>query len=273
VNGEGYGWFNGYYDNDGNRVEGDHINGVRMTLTGQTFAIMGGVATDNQVREIVRSADRYLYDPAVRGYRLNSDFGEVLLNLGRCFGFAFGHKENGAMFSHMAVMYANALYQRGLIREGYRVLEGIYQHSQDFPASRAYPGIPEYYNARGRGMYPYLTGSASWYLLTMLTQVFGIRGRLGDLILEPKLMPGQFKADGTATALTLFADRRLNVIYHNPAGLDHDKYGIMEIKINGRPVQFGRQDRCAVLPRGVIASLEVAGTHQLEVMLAAEGQA
>ena len=52
------------------------------------------------------------------GYRLNTDFGGVQLNLGRCFGFAFGHKENGAMFSHMAVMYANALYQRGLVREG-----------------------------------------------------------------------------------------------------------------------------------------------------------
>jgi cellobiose phosphorylase len=273
VNREGYGWFNGYYDNDGNRVEGDHTNEVRMTLTGQTFAIMGEVATDNQAREIVRSANRYLYDPAVRGYRLNSDFGEVLLNLGRCFGFAFGHKENGAMFSHMAVMYANALYGRGLVREGHRVLEGIYQHSQDFPVSRMYPGIPEYFSAKGRGMYPYLTGSASWYLLTMLTQVFGIRGRLGDLILEPKLMPGQLKADGTATALTLFADRRLKVTYHNPARLDHGKYGIMEIKINGRPVQFGREGSCAILPREVIASLEATSTHQLEVMLAAEGEA
>ena len=84
-------------------------------------------------------------------------------------------------------MYANALYQRGLIPEGYRVLDEIYQHCQNFTVSRMYPGIPEYIDPQGRGVYPWLTGSASWYLLTMVTQVFGVRGQLGDLVLEPKL--------------------------------------------------------------------------------------
>ena len=36
------------------------------------------------------------FDPDVGGYRLNTDFGEVMFTLGRAFGFAFGHKENGA---------------------------------------------------------------------------------------------------------------------------------------------------------------------------------
>ncbi len=118
TNSEGYGWFNGYYDNNGKRVEGDFPKGVRMTLTGQVFALMGGVASDEQANEIVRSVDRYLYDAKLGGYRLNTDFGEVLPSLGRGFGFAYGHKENGAMFSHMAVMYANALYQRGMAIAG-----------------------------------------------------------------------------------------------------------------------------------------------------------
>ena len=185
---EDCGWFNGYYDDDGRRVEGPHPNGVRMTLTGQVFALMAGIASDEQAGQIVRAADRYLFDPAVGGYRLNTDFGEVMLTLGRAFGFAFGHKENGAMFSHMAVMYANALYQRGLVQEGWRVLEGIYDQSQDFANSRMYPGIPEYFSDRGRGMYPWLTGSASWYLLTLVTEAFGVKGQLGDLLLQPKLL-------------------------------------------------------------------------------------
>ena len=65
TNSEGYGWFNGYYDNKGKRVEGDFPKGVRMTLTGQVFALMGGVATDEQANEIVRSVDHYLYDAKV----------------------------------------------------------------------------------------------------------------------------------------------------------------------------------------------------------------
>jgi cellobiose phosphorylase len=270
-NEERFGWYNGYYDDDGNRVEGDHPHGVRMTLTGQTFALMGGVATDAQAREIVRSADRYLYDPTVGGYRLNTDFGQVMLNLGRAFGFAFGHKENGAMFSHMAVMYANALYKRGLVREGYKVLDGIYQHSQDFTVSRMYPGLPEYISARGRGMYPYLTGSASWYLLTMLTEVLGVKGKLGDLVLEPKLVREQFNADGKAAVLTLFADRKLNITYHNPAHLPYSEYAVQEIRLDGQPVPFALDGNAAMLSRDAIVALAEERTYNLDVMLGKQG--
>ena len=47
----------------------------------------------------MRSADHYLYRPEIGGYRLNTDFGELKFNLGRMFGFAYGEKENGAVFS------------------------------------------------------------------------------------------------------------------------------------------------------------------------------
>jgi cellobiose phosphorylase len=264
-NEEGFSWFNGYYDDDGNRVEGDHPNGVRMTLTGQTFALMGGVATDEQAREIVRAADRYLYDPGVGGYRLNSDFREVALNLGRCFGFAFGHKENGAMFSHMAVMYANALYKRGLVHEGYKVLHGIYQHSQNFGVSRMYPGIPEYISARGRGMYTYLTGSASWYLLTMITEVFGVRGALGDLMLEPKLLRQQFDERGEAGVLTLFANRKLEVVYVNEPGLDFGQYDVQSVRLNGDAVAFERRGHAVIIARDTIESLDHTVVQRLEI--------
>lgn len=227
----GYAWFNGYYDNDGIRVEGDHPSGIWMTLTGQVFTLMGGIATDEQAQQIIQAADNYLYDPTVGGYRLNTNFGNVQLNLGRCFGFAYGHKENGAMFSHMAVMYANALYRRGFIQTGFKVLSEMYAHCQDFPTSRMYPGLPEYINPKGRGMYPYLTGSASWYLLTLVTEVFGVRGENGDLLLEPKLVMQQFDALGNASLNTQFAGRPIEVLYQNPAHLDYGEYQIQSIRV------------------------------------------
>ena len=76
-----------------------------MMLTGQVFAIMGKVAEDPQIRSIIKSADHYLYEKEIGGYRLNTDFHELKFDLGRMFGFAYGEKENGAVFSHMAVMY------------------------------------------------------------------------------------------------------------------------------------------------------------------------
>jgi cellobiose phosphorylase len=265
VNSEGYGWFNGYYDNRGMRVEGDFPKGVRMTLTGQVFALMGGVASKDQADEIIRSANRYLYDKSIGGYRLNTDFGEVLPDLGRGFGFAYGHKENGAMFSHMSVMYAYALYQRGFARQGFKVLKEIYQHCQDFAHSRIYPGIPEYINVCGRGMYTYLTGSASWYMLTLVTEAFGVRGTFGDLLLEPKLMIEQFDQDGKAHLVVHFADRNLDIIYSNPQHLDYGDYRICLVHIDGMPVEINGLS--VIFPRDLITSLKPGKLYRIEIEL------
>ncbi len=271
---EGHGWFNGYYDDDGERVEGDRADGVRMTLTGQVFTMMGDIATDEQVEAMIQAAERYLWEPAMGGYRLNTDFGEPQLNLGRCFGFAFGHKENGAMFSHMAVMYANALYQRGRVREGHRLLDRLYRHCRDYETSRMYPGIPEYISARGRGMYPYLTGSASWLLLTLVMEVYGVRGDLGDLVLAPRLMAAQFDGAGTAGVTLTFAGRRLQVEYHNPTQLDAGQYELGRVALNGVTIEGLSASADAVkLPRALFTDLESAGLHRLDVYLTPKGGA
>jgi cellobiose phosphorylase len=233
----GYSFFNGYYDNFSRRVEGDHKNGVRMTLTGQVFPIMSGVATDEQIIEIYKSAKKYLWDPKLRGFRLNTDFKEVLPDLGRAFGFAYGEKENGSFFSHMNVMFAYALYKRGFAREGFEVLDSIYKMCLNTSASRMYPGIPEYFNAEGRGMYNYLTGSASWLMLTMLTRVFGIRGSMGDLVIDPKLVKEQFENSGGIAVNAEFAGKRIMVKYHNPDKLDYGEYKVGNISINGVSVK------------------------------------
>ncbi|MEZ4770278.1 MAG: cellobiose phosphorylase [Caldilineales bacterium] len=266
---QGRGWFNGYYDDDGQRVEGVRQAGVRMTLTGQVFTLMSNIASDEQARQIVRAADRYLLDPAVGGYRLNTDFGAVMPSLGRAFGFAFGHKENGAMFSHMAVMFANALYQRDLVREGWRVLAGIYDQSQDFAKSRIYPGIPEYFSDRGRGMYPWLTGSASWYLLTLVSEVYGVKGQLGDLLLQPKLLASQFDGQGSAGIQVLFAGRALDIRYHNSGRLDYGEYTIKAVRIDDRPLPVDLHDGRALLSRGALLRLPAGQLHRIDIQLGA----
>ncbi len=265
TNFEGYSWFNGYYDNDGVRVEGDFPSGVRMTLTGQVFALMGGVASDEQTKQVVRSVEHYLYDARVGGYRLNTNFGELLLNLGRGFGFAYGHKENGAMFSHMAVMYAYALYRRGMVKQGYKVLQGIYQHCQDFSRSHIYPGIPEYINERGRGMYTYLTGSASWYLLTLVNEAFGVRGQFGDLVVDPKLVAEQFDREGIARLSTRFADQKIEIIYLNRKHLDFGDYRVHSARLDGQPI--ASTGLTVIIPRNRITSLDPVRTHRIEITL------
>ncbi len=265
-NAAGYMWFNGYYNNDGVRVEGDHPAGVRMTLTGQVFPIMSGIASPEQIRETIRAVNYYLKDPRLGGYRLNTDFGGIQTNLGRGFGFAFGHKENGAVFSHMVVMYANALYRRGFIREGHQVLQSLYRLSSDFEKSRIYPGIPEYFDAKGRGMYHYLTGSASWYIYTLLQEVYGVKGYLGDLVLEPKLVAEQFDDAGIASVTTVFNDRKLNISYHNSAHKDYSDYEIINVNFNGFPVNYKPYGTGVLIAGDEITQLNLP-INQVDVIL------
>jgi cellobiose phosphorylase len=232
-----YEWFNGYYDNKAQRVEGFKDQRVRMTLTGQVFSIMSGMATNEEVQEVIVSVDQFLKDKELGGYRLNTDFGvSHYLDLGRAFGFAYGTKENGAFFSHMNVMYAAALYQRGFARAGYQVLQSIYRMASDGYRSKIYPGIPEYFDSEGRGMYHYLTGSASWLVLTQLLHVFGVRGSRGNLMLAPQLVKEEFNKKGIASVSCQFAGKRLTVEYHNPQRLDAGQYAIKEILIDGQPL-------------------------------------
>jgi cellobiose phosphorylase len=260
--------YNGYYDNLGRKVEGDFPKGVRMTLAGQTFPVMGGVATLPQVREIFKSARKYLKDREHNGFRLNTDFHEIRPDLGRAFSFAYGEKENGAFFSHMAVMFGNALYQRGFASEGREVLQSIYRMATRTDKSRIYPGIPEYFNSSGRGLYHYLTGSASWYVLTLLTQVFGLRGQYGDLLLAPKLTREDFLAGPEVSVEAHFAGQPLKVVYVNAKKLSYEHYSVSRVSLNGKDFkEFPAHQKEVLIPKAALDKAAKRGGNVVRVTL------
>ncbi len=265
--GKKYQWFNGYYDNQARRVEGKIDDNVRMTLTGQVFTLMSTLAQEDEAKDVIVSVRRFLKDKKHGGYRLNTDFGvRHYLDLGRAFGFAYGTKENGAFFSHMNVMYAYALYVRGFAQEGYDVIDSIYKMAVDGNTSKIYPGIPEYFDSNGQGMYHYLTGSASWLVLTLLTQSFGVRGSYGDLWLDPKLVKNQFNAKGLAAVSCQFAQTQVVVEYQNPKRLEFGKYAIKAISADGRSLDF-----IPHLDGGVcIAREQIKGVRAIKVLLDAK---
>lgn len=245
----GDGLYNGYYDNHGRRVEGDFPSGLHMTLAGQVFPVMSCTANHKQVGEIFKTAKKYLKDKEHGGFRLNTDFHRIRPDLGRAFSFAYGEKENGAFFSHMVVMFANALYQRGFVNEGREVLDSIFRMCLRTEKSKIYPGIPEYFNSEGRGLYHYLTGSASWVILTMLTQVFGVRGLHGDLLLAPKLTTNDFHQTNEVSVETRFADKKVKVIYRNPKKIPYEHYCITKLTLNGKELKGVELNKHEVLIR------------------------
>lgn len=263
------GWFNSYYDNNGRRVEGTQADGsVRMMLTGQVFTVMSGTATKEQTGQIAKNADKYLYAKERGGYCLNTDFRELKTDMGRMFGFAYGQKENGAVFSHMTTMFGNALYKRGFVQNGYKALDTLYRQSSDLDKAKIYPGIPEYFNDRGRGMYHYLTGAASWYLLTVLTEMFGVKGRYGALELEPKLMGQQFDAKGEAAVTSLFAGKMIQVVYNNRDDAEYGEYAVADCTIDGEVFELvDKNAKSVCIPAEVLDKLSAETVHTVYVNL------
>lgn len=260
------GWFNGYYDDHKNQVECCEKDRIRMMLTSQVFAIMSGTAGKEQIEAITRSADRYLFDEKAGGYRLNTDFKEEKFDLGRMFGFAYGEKENGAVFSHMAVMYANALYKRGFAKEGHKVLDTLLHAAMNFESSVMYPGLPEYFDNDGRGLYAYLTGAASWYMLTMITEVFGVRGELGNLVIAPALMAEQFDENGKAVLHLEFAGKKFEISVFNPKRKEYGEYQIEQARCNEKEIEK-RADGSVCLEKKKIEQLSLNEIHQINIVL------
>ena len=170
----------------------------------------------------------------------------------------------------MAVMYANALYKRGFAKEGCKSLHALYRQSANFEVSHIYPGIPEYFNGRGRGMYHYLTGAASWYMLTVITEMFGVRGQIGDMILDPKLLKEQFDEEKKASLTLKFADKNWKITYLNCEDKDYGEYQIADVTVDGEKINFVPKQHDAILPKNMIEKLSGNETHLIEVVLAQE---
>jgi cellobiose phosphorylase len=227
------GFFNGYYDNKSRRVEGVYGGRVRMMLASQVFAIMSEVPDREQMHKIWLSINRYLKDERLGGFRLNTDFTGLYLDLGRAFGFSYGDKENGAFFNHMVVMLANALYKCGWIKEGFEVLASVYKMATS-SAAKIYPVLPEYFNNAGKGLYLYLTGSASWYIYTLLEEVLGLKFYLGDLYLGPKLIaPNFFKQK--ISAQFNWQDKRVRVEFIKGTDSAHT-YRVKRVFLNQKGI-------------------------------------
>jgi len=115
-------------------------------------------------------------------------------------------------------------------------------------------------------MYSYLTGSASWFMLTMLTQVFGVRGRNGDLVIEPKLSKAHFSKNTSISIERTFSGRKIKIVFLNPAGLDFGKYRVAKVALNSENLPIDKS-RYLIITRKVILDLPANKLNVLVVHL------
>jgi cellobiose phosphorylase len=242
------GIFNGYYDNKSRRVEGKHKNKIQVMLPSQTFPIFSGIADRKQIASIWKVIGKNLRFDKTWALRLNTDFKSLNLDLGRAFAFSYGDKENGSVFSHMNILTAYGLYKRGFIKEGFKIFHSLFQLAVN-DKSQTGPCLPEYFNSESKGLYPYLTGSASWLIYLFTEQILGIKFSLGELILEPKLVKDQFIHSKTIAFSTILNKNRFTLTYCNPHRKSWPDYNIERFFLNktelditkGKFIRFDRK--------------------------------
>lgn len=241
-------YYRGYYDNDKQPLE--EITRKDISLIAQVYPLMYGIADGEKTDAVLRSTKELLFRPGRGGYALNSDYRDHIphMKMGRMFGFAYGTKENGAVFSHMAVMFANALFRRDRREAGFEALKELYRASMNFPASRIFPGIPEYFDLTGQGYYHYLTGAASWYLYTMVTEVYGLRGHYGDLCISPALLPELFDEGGKTSVTFAFRGLPVTIVYEKgKPSIGKDRLALQEVK-SGQDTFEARGNEGIIIP-------------------------
>lgn len=222
--------FKSYIGHDG--LDLDDKNTVM--LTGQTMALLNEVATQEQAISLSKKTKDVLFKKDLGGYQLNSLYPLEKHPLGRAFYFAYGHKENGAVFSHMAMMYVYGLYNyklQALAHEGLMTLL-----NQSMKASnQVYRGIPEYFNDKGHGKYLYLTGSASWLLYILRRHVFGLRFDFGKLYIEPQLDTSDF-INGKASIETIVFNQKTNFTYLLKPSTPSHNFKVLNIEADGKEI-------------------------------------
>lgn len=229
---ENSGFYNGHYDNTGKAVDYTVGQNSQIDLTTQVMALMNGLAKPEQVDPILRSVKKLLKDEDSYGYRLCRPFKKLDLNLGRLTGFIYGNKEHGSKWMQQNIMLAYALYLNSASNEATQLMNEIFSLCTDSARSKIFPGIPSYFERYNRGAYAWLTGSSAWMLLAVTTQMFGIRGRMGDLCIRPALQSYQFNDEGIARISTSFCGKKINVTYTINNQLETEKYQIQNVLIN-----------------------------------------
>lgn len=220
-------YYQSYIDNDGNPLDTNKT----ISLTVHAMALISNIPSIDFSKSLAKAVKEKLYEKEIGGYRLNTNYNKVLTNMGRAYGFAYGHKENGAVFCHMATMYAYGLYNYNLVELGREAIVTLLNRALN-EESDVLAGVPEYFNEEGKGKYLYLTGTASWLIKLYREQIFGIKMNYGTLTFDPKLMKDDF-INNKASIETFIKLKKVKITYINEKLLDYGNYMIKKIVVDG----------------------------------------
>ena len=103
-------------------------------------------------------------------------------------------------------------------------------------------------------------------MLTMITEVFGVRGELGNLVIAPALMAEQFDKEGNAALHLEFAGKKFEVHISNLDQKEYGEYQIAQVYCDEKEIEK-RADGSACMEKEKIEQLSSDETHNITIVL------
>ena len=197
------GWYLRGFWEDGAPLGAAGAEACAIDSLAQSWAAFCPLANRTRVRRALLSAYDRLYDQAHGIAKLFSPpFGDTGRDPGYIRACGPGFRENGGQYTHGAIWLASALLREGFTEEGSRILLDLLpaKHPAEIWCTEPYvlaadvSTNPDHY---GQALWSWYTGSAGWFLRTVLEDLLGITLRNGQLSAAPHLPEGWdgFEAD------------------------------------------------------------------------------
>jgi cellobionic acid phosphorylase len=229
----------------------------RIFLNPQSWAMLAGIAGDEQAERMLRAIAEHLEGP--HGVALLSPpYTKMREDVGRLTQKFPGSAENGSVYNHAAAFYIYALFGAGRADHAYRLLRRMVPgpDPRDLVQRGQLPVfIPNYYRGAwrthprtaGRSSQLVNTGTVSWFYRCLVDGLFGVRGCRRGLRIEPRL-PGDWDE---ATVSRQFRGAHFEICLRRIPGLES-----MQIVLDGVPVAGS-----------VIEGVEAGRSYRVEVLL------
>ena len=230
----------------------------RIFLNPQSWAILAGIASEEQRDRMVRSVAEQLEGPHGTAV-LAPAYTKMRADIGRLTQKFPGTTENGSVYNHAAAFYVYALFTAGQADHAYGQLRKMIPgpELEDYLQRGQIPVfIPNHYRGdwhraprtAGRSSQLFNTGTISWFYRILIDGLFGVKGCRQGLEINPQLPTHWDEASITRD----FRGARFNIHFRREPGRSD-----MKILLGGEPLS-GR----------VITEFEPGGNYEVEVLLA-----
>ncbi|MDX1381297.1 MAG: NdvB protein, partial [Xanthomonadales bacterium] len=169
----------------------------RLYLNPQSWAMLAGVASPEQIDRMVRAVEKQLEGPHGVAM-LGPPYTKMREDVGRLTQKFPGSAENGSVYNHAAAFYVQALYAVARPERAWRLLRSMIPGpaAEDFVQRGQLPVfLPNYYRGAwrekprtaGRSSQLVNTGTVAWFYRILVEGLFGLRGCREGLRIAPKL--------------------------------------------------------------------------------------